>query len=727
MILNLAARLPLWSARTVALSTVGLLTIATVGGAALWALTLRQTALEARQELASVREVLAPQPSDEGPRAPAGERFQRACAAAGSAQTALRKVGSQVGVLTPIVGALDLLPGGVGARARAQTTALDAGAQLADLGVTLCHDLQPIGTLLGGSDGAPGSTAESLRALVASRASLVETADRLEKLQGSLGELDREDVPGVSPGELARLREKLPTTAQMLRDSASLLGLFGGDRPRRLLIVSQNPDELRPTGGYIGSAGVVEIKDGVVRLVEYGSSRAYDTPATMRAIPPAPYQPYLGTGYWHMAGANWEPSFPDVARQLEYFFTLSHPGQSLDGAVAVDQVALARLLEVLGPVEVPEYGETVGAADVQAALDRHLHAANATSDPDEGRRKQFTGALTAAVLRRALGAPGDQLPGLAKSVRAALDQQHLLVWLKDPEAGRLFGRKHWDGRLLDYRGDYLMLVDTEVTSSKHSQDVRRDAEYRVEDAEGDPRATLTVTYRNGTDPTKRPNVRFVERYRSFFRAYAPAGARLIEAEGFDGPPTSYGFCDRAVFGGRITIPAGQTVRVRLTYALPTPAAGYDFVLQQQPGVPPGSVRVSLPGADPVELANEPGRHAHLQLAGGALASAPLPEGGRPDCGSAIVAAEPLTTPAWLEVSSLKVRAPVVELGIGKDGLMEAPTEPNSVGWYRMSARAGAPGNSVISGHVDSRQGPAVFWDLAKLQPDQEIVVEGADG
>jgi hypothetical protein len=328
VILNLAARLPLWSARTVALSTVGLLTIATVGGAALWALTLRQTALEARQELASVREVLAPQPSDEGPRAPAGERFQRACAAAGSAQTALRKVGSQVGVLTPIVGALDLLPGGVGARARAQTTALDAGAQLADLGVTLCHDLQPIGTLLGGSDGAPGSTAESLRALVASRASLVETADRLEKLQGSLGELDREDVPGVSPGELARLREKLPTTAQMLRDSASLLGLFGGDRPRRLLIVSQNPDELRPTGGYIGSAGVVEIKDGVVRLVEYGSSRAYDTPATMRAIPPAPYQPYLGTGYWHMAGANWEPSFPDVARQLEYFFTLSHPGQS---------------------------------------------------------------------------------------------------------------------------------------------------------------------------------------------------------------------------------------------------------------------------------------------------------------------------------------------------------------------------------------------------------------
>src|SRR5207248_3177543 len=162
---------------------------------------------------------------------------------------------------------------------------------------------------------------------------------------------------------------------------------------------------------------------------------------------------------------------------------------------------------------------------------------------------------TAAVLKRALSAPAGDLPALARAARAALDQQHLLVVLKDPDANRLFGRKRWDGRMLGFTADYLMLVDTEVSSSKQSQDIRRDADYRVDLSDRSaPRATLTVTYRNGSDPGKRPGVWFVDNYRTFLRAYVPPGARLIDARGFDDAPSSYHSCDRQVLGGRVTIP-----------------------------------------------------------------------------------------------------------------------------------------------------------------------------
>jgi sortase (surface protein transpeptidase) len=45
----------------------------------------------------------------------------------------------------------------------------------------------------------------------------------------------------------------------------------------------------------------------------------------------------------------------------------------------------------------------------------------------------------------------------------------------------------------------------------------------------------------------------------------------------------------------------------------------------------------------------------------------------------------------------------------------------------MSARAGQPGNSVLSGHVDWGKNTAVFWGLRNLQPDEPILLRGSDG
>jgi LPXTG-site transpeptidase (sortase) family protein len=50
-----------------------------------------------------------------------------------------------------------------------------------------------------------------------------------------------------------------------------------------------------------------------------------------------------------------------------------------------------------------------------------------------------------------------------------------------------------------------------------------------------------------------------------------------------------------------------------------------------------------------------------------------------------------------------------------------------VGWYRTSARAGQPGNSVMSGHVDWGQNTAVFWGLRQLRTGDVLQVRGADG
>jgi hypothetical protein len=503
------------------------------------------------------------------------------------------------------------------------------------------------------------------------------------------------------------------------------------------LLVSQNPDELRATGGYIGSAGVVSLRDGAVGLVEYGSSRRYDTPADRRAIPPGPFQPYLGAGYWNLAAANWWPSFPDAAHQMAYFYGLSHPQPPVDGVIALDQVGFRHLLEVVGPVAIPEYGERVAADTLQGQIDRYVHA----GDPDdELGRKHYMAALSTALLQRLLVAPRDELPRLVRAVRQSLDEQHLLVWMRDPSTAEMFARRHWDGDLLATDRDTLMLVDTEVSGSKQSQHVSRDAEYRVDLSEpGAPAAALTVTYTNASNREQQPDLPyFVVDYRTFLRVYAPPGAELTRAEGFRRLADSAEECGRTVFSGEVLIPQDSRVQVVLEYRLPQSVLAegeYDVLVQQQPGVPPGHVLVSAMTptgpVSPVELTSTPGQHAHwaLRPLGEAahFEDRPLPAGHAGGCSLPVVEARPIAPPVWLEIPAAHISAPIVDLGVADDGQMESPATPDVVGWYRMSARAGQPGNSVMSGHVDWGRNTAVFWGLRALRPGDRIEVRGADG
>ena len=63
-----------------------------------------------------------------------------------------------------------------------------------------------------------------------------------------------------------------------------------------------------------------------------------------------------------------------------------------------------------------------------------------------------------------------------------------------------------------------------------------------------------------------------------------------------------------------------------------------------------------------------------------------------------------------------------------DGKMLDPSGPWVVSWYDTTAPIGVPGNAVMSGHVDYWDvGPAVFAEVASLQPGAEINVVGSDG
>ncbi len=174
---------------------------------------------------------------------------------------------------------------------------------------------------------------------------------------------------------------------------------------------------------------------------------------------------------------------------------------------------------------------------------------------------------------------------------------------------------------------------------------------------------------------------------------------------------------------RLLRTTGGRERGLLVLALATLATGLTAVVvavagqQSAPRVPAsaaGTLRVSRSPAD--------GTRAGAGVGSGSGSPAP----------AAQRVAEPLpaSRPVSISIPSIGVHSRVFPLGLAKDGSLAVPQPGprlNAAAWFENSPTPGQPGPAVIEGHVDSTEGPSVFFELGKVRPGDRIRVRRADG
>jgi sortase (surface protein transpeptidase) len=67
------------------------------------------------------------------------------------------------------------------------------------------------------------------------------------------------------------------------------------------------------------------------------------------------------------------------------------------------------------------------------------------------------------------------------------------------------------------------------------------------------------------------------------------------------------------------------------------------------------------------------------------------------------------------------------LALQRDGTLQSPSSWNVAGWYAGGIKPGQIGPAVIAGHIDSTNGPAVFYRLDKLAIGAQAVVTEQGG
>jgi hypothetical protein len=515
---------------------------------------------------------------------------------------------------------------------------LEAGTELAHAGVTLLPLLQPVWEDAPTADGS-GRLERLVQGIALDQKAAAAALGAVERAAPYVQRLNPQHIPESFRDNVLQLQDNFPLILAGARLLPAVPGLLGASSPQTYLVLAQNNDELRPTGGFISAIGEIRLERGAVAAFNLPDSYSIDNPAVHYPLPPWPLQNYMRSGLWLARDANWSPDFPTAAQQVQALYTLS-TGREVNGVLAFDQSAIQVLVAALGQVAVGGYDEPITAQNV-------IYAMRSAWNPGDGlpaynqwytNRKNFISDMGKAILSETLAMRN---PGLVQSVLGALLNSlrtgHLQVYINDPVIQSQLAGLELDGGVRPTPGDFLMLVDWNFGFNKVDPLIQRSLVYEVDFSDPrQPHATLTVRYLHSLqEPVAcRHEAAYGQEYEdlqrrcfwNYWRVYAAPGSQLtsvvapplpgqylLSQQDWDGRlDVLSGEGGAQVFGGPLMLPAAGLGEIVLNYQLPAgilagEAGGlvYRLRLQKQAGLVelPVQVRVTAPAGYRAEALN----------------------------------------------------------------------------------------------------------------------------
>jgi len=420
----------------------------------------------------------------------------------------------------------------------------------------------------------------------------------LELARGNIEKVKIDDLPEEMRDKFLLLRQQLPRAIELsdafLKNSHIFSDLLGGNGPRKYLFLFQNNNEMRATGGFIGSYGLLDISNGRVKNFFIDGIFNPDGQLKEKIVPPKPIQKISAA--WSLHDSNWFPDFPTSAKEAVVFYEKTG-GPTADGVITFTPVVLQKLLEITGPIEMPEYDVVLDSGNF---VEKTQYEVEEDFDKEENNPKKILSDLAPMVLDRIVNSKDlDTILRTAQVFVEGLGEKHILIYSQNAELQRAISQRGWSGEVLEAKKDYLSVINTNINGYKTDGVVEEKISQRTqikEDGSVVNKVSITRKHNGGNTDYEWWN----KVNANYMRVYVPKGSKLLSVEGqtreFNEPPLDYdglGFKRNGLVekeedgmvvdeetGTRIYEESGKTVFANWTYVSPqeTMTITYEYEL-----------------------------------------------------------------------------------------------------------------------------------------------------
>ncbi len=375
--------------------------------------------------------------------------------------------------------------------------------------------------------------------------------------------------------------------------AAKLLPVLAGYPDKStFLVILQNNDELRPTGGFIGTYGILQMNNGDIARFDTHDIYHMDMPTQgeLSIDPPAPIKKYL-VDKWYMRDSNWSPDWPTSAQKIIWFYNqenqlltgknrINNFDGRFAGVIAITPNLVSSLLAITGPITIQ--GQTYDQNNFTNLLQYQVEKGYAKAGTPSWQRKEVIGDIVKELKTKLFDMSSDNWNNVLSVVNASLAKKDILVYLTDPDLENIIEKLNWGGEIAPSDNyDYLMVVDANMGALKTDAVMKRSIEYDVERGANGLFAKLRIYYANtGSADWKTTD------YKTYTRVYVPEGSRLIKSEGNIGNVDVGTESGKTVFGAYFEVPLGKIESLYFEYKLPDGLAkddSYRLYAQKQPG------------------------------------------------------------------------------------------------------------------------------------------------
>lgn len=370
--------------------------------------------------------------------------------------------------------------------------------------------------------------------------------------------------------------------------------LLGFKEEKNYLVVFQNNNELRPTGGFISTYGILKIKNGKLNLTvedAYNLTNTEDLSAAPKPFEILMVEDSKFKGFYFRDG-NFAVDFAKSAATLEKLYNEQSGKKQVkfDGVIAVNFEFLEDIIEIY---KLKINDTELSRNNLFAILEHETKNIDIHNVEMLESRKSFLKDLSKALINEIISSIG-KYDDFFAALNNALDEKKVILFFKDEKLQNISEEQKWAGSFdPSHYKNFIYSNIANIGGRKADRYIRKNHKYFVS---FDQNGNGTVKYTINLEHLGTTNLNS-DIYKAYLRVFVPSEAKFISAEGkfFD---QRYGYVEGQYFEAYLKMEPGEERELNFTYTLPPEIKMQNFTLDlvKQPGTNDfWQVATQLPG------------------------------------------------------------------------------------------------------------------------------------